>query len=71
MAEIRQALYIGFFIKITIGLLRVGEVGLIILYSPLLLLTSTFYYSLPYTLPLYALQRYNLVLKKAFYIPPT
>jgi hypothetical protein len=33
IAEIRQALYIGFPIKIIIRLLKAGEVKLIILYS--------------------------------------
>jgi hypothetical protein len=35
--ETRQALYIGFPIKITIGPLEVGVLGLTILYSPPLL----------------------------------
>jgi hypothetical protein len=35
--ETRQVLYIGFPVKITTGLLKVGVLGLTILYSPSLL----------------------------------
>ena len=53
--RMRQALYMGFFIRMTAGLLKVIEVELIILYSSSSSSTSTFYYSLLYALLLYAL----------------
>jgi hypothetical protein len=37
MVETRQALYIGFLVKITVGPLEVGVLRLTILYSPSLL----------------------------------
>ena len=55
MTETKQILYMSFFIKITMKVLKVKEIKLIILYSLSSLLTSTFYYSLLYTLSLYAL----------------